>query len=309
MATNNKNRSSKWARPELNWRSLPCKGVPYGENREQISKVNKNQLKQYLIKIELSGVERDHLKLVKSFLSKYLKYTNYSIDEKKTLDYLMILKHKSSIAYYRKQSYQIRKFLTYFGMDWARDIKLPPEPVYTPKRITTDNIKDLINHFEKHEYFKQIKALIMLGGSSGMRAEEIYQLDLEDIDLENNIIHINHNPKKNQTTKSKKSRISFFNEETKQSILDYLPLFHEDNRLTCLFSQSHIKGIFRDAPLKVKDLRKWFSQEWTRRGGPSGIKKLLMGHSLRGDVDLMHYNYQSEEDLKRIYDKVDIKIK
>jgi len=29
-----------------------------------------------------------------------------------------------------------------------------------------------------------------------------------------------------------------------------------------------------------------------------------MGHSLNGDVDLMHYNCQSEEDLKLIYDKV-----
>jgi hypothetical protein len=29
-----------------------------------------------------------------------------------------------------------------------------------------------------------------------------------------------------------------------------------------------------------------------------------MGHSIKGDVDLMHYNYQSEEDLKKIYDDV-----
>jgi len=29
-----------------------------------------------------------------------------------------------------------------------------------------------------------------------------------------------------------------------------------------------------------------------------------MGYSLKGDVDLMHYNAQSEEDLKQIYDKV-----
>ena len=34
------------------------------------------------------------------------------------------------------------------------------------------------------------------------------------------------------------------------------------------------------------------------------IKKILMGHSLKGDVDLNHYNAQSEEDLKKIYDKV-----
>jgi len=29
-----------------------------------------------------------------------------------------------------------------------------------------------------------------------------------------------------------------------------------------------------------------------------------MGHSIKKDVDLMHYNCQSEEDLKAIYDKV-----
>jgi integrase/recombinase XerD len=48
--------------------------------------------------------------------------------------------------------------------------------------------------------------------------------------------------------------------------------------------------------------------EWDRRGGPTSIKKILMGHSLKGDVDLMHYNCQSEEDLKRVYDKVNIRV-
>jgi integrase/recombinase XerD len=62
--------------------------------------------------------------------------------------------------------------------------------------------------------------------------------------------------------------------------------------------------IFYNSPIKVKDFRKLFSQEWDRRGGPTSIKKILMGHSLRGDVDLMHYNAQSPEDLKAIYDKV-----
>ena len=67
-----------------------------------------------------------------------------------------------------------------------------------------------------------------------------------------------------------------------------------------------MERIFRNgnATIKVKDLRKYFSQVWDRRGGPTSIKKILMGHSLKGDVDLMHYNAQSEEDLKRIYDKV-----
>jgi len=29
-----------------------------------------------------------------------------------------------------------------------------------------------------------------------------------------------------------------------------------------------------------------------------------VGYSLKDDLDLMHYNCQSEEDLKKIYDKV-----
>jgi integrase/recombinase XerD len=49
-----------------------------------------------------------------------------------------------------------------------------------------------------------------------------------------------------------------------------------------------------------KNLRKYFSQEFNRIGGPTSIKKILMGHSLKGDVDLMYYNAQSEEDLKNI---------
>jgi integrase/recombinase XerD len=65
-----------------------------------------------------------------------------------------------------------------------------------------------------------------------------------------------------------------------------------------------LERLFEESPIQVKDLRKFFSQEWDRRGGPTSIKKILMGHSLKGDVDLMHYNAQSEKDLKKIYDKV-----
>ena len=61
----------------------------------------------------------------------------------------------------------------------------------------------------------------------------------------------------------------------------------------------HIERNFRSTPIKVKDLCKFFSQGWDRIGGPTSIKKLLMGHS--GDVDLLFYNPQSEGDLKKIY--------
>jgi integrase/recombinase XerD len=140
--------------------------------------------------------------------------------------------------------------------------------------------------------------------SSGARAEELYQLTNEDIDIENRVLHINHNPQNGQSTKTKISRISFFTEEAKQALDEYLTYFDSDVSLKIFFSKSHISRLFRNSPIMVKDLRKYFSQEWDRRGGPTSIKKILMGHSLKGDVDLMYHNAQSEEDLKQIYDKI-----
>jgi integrase len=129
-------------------------------------------------------------------------------------------------------------------------------------------------------------------------------LQPQDIDIDNKTVRINHNPKNGQTTKTQKSRVSFFTDETKQALMEYFDFYEKNNGLKWLFNFSHIRRIFRDVPIHVKDLRKSFSQTWDKRGGQTSIKKLLMGHSTRSDVDLMHYNGQSEDDLKQIYEKV-----
>ncbi len=200
--------------------------------------------------------------------------------------------------------HSIRKFLIHLGVDWAQDIELPSDPIYYPKRINQQMIQQTLSYFEGHQYFKQIRAIILLGASSGMRAEEMYQLNPEDIDVENRMVHINHNPTNGQTTKTFQSRISFFTKEAEEAYNDYLSFFHNGCGLDRLFSQTHMIHLFRNAPIKVKDLRKFFSQNWDRLAGPTGVKRLLMGHSLKSDIDLQHYNSQSEEDLKKIYDRV-----
>jgi len=94
-----------------------------------------------------------------------------------------------------------------------------------------------LSYFENHEYFKQIKAIVLIGCSSGMRAEELYQLTTEDIDIQNRGVCINHNPDNGQSTKTKRSRISFFNNETKEAIMEYLALYIYNKKLKCLFNQ------------------------------------------------------------------------
>jgi integrase/recombinase XerD len=173
-----------------------------------------------------------------------------------------------------------------------------------PIRISQEKIKETLNYFKSGSHYIRYKSLILLGCNSGLRAEELYQLQPCDINLKQRTIYINHNPKKNQSTKAGRSRISFFNNDTKKVIDEYLTYFNNGNGLKVLYPRTRIEKQFKDTPIRVKHLRKFFSQEWDRRGGPTSIKKILMGHSLKGDVDLMHYNYQSEEDLKQIYDKV-----
>jgi len=269
-----------------------------------IKSLGETDIFEYIDIVELSGISQGHKKEIQRALTRYLQYIDWTIDKNKSLRYFKLLMDKCSIAYYKKQMYQIRKFLAYYGCDWVNDIKLPPDPEYTPKRIAICDISNTLEFFKRDNNYKRIRAIILLGATSGLRAEEIYQLTFDDFDLDNRIVHINHNPQNGQSTKTKQSRISFFNNEAQKALKEYLIYFRENVHLKVLFSQSHITRLFKDAPIQVKDLRKYFSQEWDRRGGPTSIKKILMGHSLKGDVDLMHYNYQSEEDLKKIYDKV-----
>jgi len=266
--------------------------------------LGENDLFEYLNIIELSGITEKHIKETKHALEKYLDYVNWNLDKTTSLSYFKQLQIKFSIAYYKKQMYQIMKFLKNHGAEWIKEIKLPSDPDYTPKRVTDEDIANTINYFKDNDCYKRFKAIILLGATSGLRPSELYALTLNDIDLNNRTIYVRHEPKTNHTTKSGKNRITFFNEQAKVALEKYLEVFDNGKRLKTLFSENTLQEAFKNAPLHIKYLRKAFSQLWTRRGGDAGVKKILMGHSLKGDVDLMHYNFQSEEDLKQIYDKI-----
>jgi integrase/recombinase XerD len=274
------------------------------DQQEKPADIYPSDVNKYFSLRDIQGICREWQENSKRWIKTYLDYVSWRIDEDKTLSYCKQVKEASSITYYRKQIYQIRRFLEYLKIDWASQIKLPPEPEYLPKRVSSDAIGKILDDFKDQKYVKQIKALILLGCSSGLRAEELYQLTPMDIDLDNRVVRINHNPENGQTTKTHRSRISFFNIDAQKALSEYLDYFNNGNGLEVLFGHSHLSPIFKDSPVKIKDFRKYFSQEWDRRGGPTSIKKILMGHSLRNDVDLMHYNAQSEEDLKAIYDRV-----
>jgi len=254
--------------------------------------------------MQVKGLSEEWVKTIDTVLTNYLYYVKWDFDKTKTLDYIIKLQKKYCVCSYRKKVYQIRKFLNHNGIKWANSIQPPSEPVNPVIHITEQQINETLDFFKNHERKKQLTALIKLGADTGARAEELYQLNPSDLDIENRVLHINHNPASGQTTKTKQSRVSFFTEETRKVLVEYFDYFNNESGLTRLFEERYIQRQFKNAPIKVKHLRKYFSQTWTRKNGNNAVKKLLMGHSTRNDVDLQHYNTQSTDELKTVYDKV-----
>ena len=186
---------------------------------------------EYLSLKEVEDLCNDWIKAIRRYLIDYLEYVGWKANKEKTLLYLKDIIKKYPTTYYRKRVYQIRKFLLYINYEWATKIRLPPEPEYQVKRVTLKDIENTIDKVTISKLSEKYIALIKLGATSGLRAEELYQLKPEDIDIENRMVYVNHNPNNGQTTKTKMSRVSFFNEYAKQSLEDYLQFYY--NTLSC----------------------------------------------------------------------------
>ncbi|WP_456321407.1 hypothetical protein [Palaeococcus sp. (in: euryarchaeotes)] len=48
-------------------------------------------------------------------------------------------------------------------------------------------------------------------------------------------------------------------------------------------------------------MRKFFAQEWDRKNGDATIKKLLMGHSIRHDINTLHNSHHTVDELQDVY--------
>jgi len=266
---------------------------------------NSVDLNEYMSILSLSGISKQWLSTIKSTLEEFLHAINYDISNKEqVLHFLSAYQQKYSVSSYRKRLFQIKKFMNHYHQEWVSSIKPPKEPHYQSKYVSDNDVDRLLEYFNGKNQQKRYRAFIKLGIDGGIRAEELYQLRPEDIDVENRIVHINHCPEKNQTTKMKQSRITFFTEDTKREVISYLQEFNNGSGLKRLFEKYGMTDEFRNAPLQAKMLRKYFSQRWTRCNGNTAVKKILMGHSTRNDVDLQHYNAQSTDDLKTVYDNV-----
>ncbi len=242
----------------------------------------------------------------------FVRAVNYECDFNDVVSFLETKKSLSH-SFYRKYVLYIRKLLKEAGADFVDKIQLPKMPKRKKEVIKREDVRRLINrikalnfttHKQKLMQQRVIAGLIIMA-TSGLRAEELYNLTLDEIDIENRTIYLRFGKTaKDKTIKDYEERVTFFSEEAKQELLKLLEIWDDGKPLFNVRSFHSIWEYYlRDEKLKPKHMRKFFSQQSDRLGMPTAVKKILMGHSLRGDVDLSYYDFQDEEELKKIYDK------
>jgi integrase len=262
-----------------------------------LSANQQEKLKQYLGLLALEQKSKHWLSCVNKWLNEFVQSVDVQ-NVSQVTEYLKNLQDKMHPVTYKKEFYQIRRFLREsLELNYLDKIRLPRVNAPLVKIVTNEDIRKTVEYFSNSKFYLRYRAFILLMSSSGLRPSEAWQLKLEDIDFVNRKIYIRVDAKHH--TKTGKARVAFFNEKTQFVLERYI----KQNKNRRIFNESHFSRAFRHAPLRVKEFRKFFSQEWTRRNGNHAVKEILMGHA-QSSVDAQHYLALSEEDLKRIYDKV-----
>ena len=177
-----------------------------------------------------------------------------------------------------------------------------PHQVFKPKHIVgTEQVR---RFYQALESVKE-KALFMLYATSGLRREEIMSLRPEDVDFEKRMI-----TPSNHLGETKKSWVSFYNEEAEVALNEYLvsktnsrskklfPLGRND-RGGRLWKSAKKKTGINITPQK---LRQWFCSEMLRLGVSETYVDAFCGRVPKS-VLARHYTDFSPEKLRGIYEK------
>ncbi|ADB58522.1 integrase family protein [Archaeoglobus profundus DSM 5631] len=251
--------------------------------------------------MELKAISDDEKQRYKTVVLKFLEDLSYNLDDKAIINYINKLKKEFAPKTARMHIIRIRAFLKFIDHPIANLIELPKVPKRRRRLvIKVEHVRDLLREIDEKlsgPYRLKLKSAVLLSATSGLRAEELYKLRLEDIDLENRTIFV-----RAEIAKDYEDRVTFFSKEAQDVLEEYLNTFKPSNPL---FSKKSLLHQFSklDTRLRMKHMRKFFSQQSDRLGMPTAVKKILMGHSTAGDVDLSHYDFQDEEELKKIYDE------
>ena len=282
-----------WAGPDSNRRpsARQAPGIP--------SEILLTRFREFL-KVDLRRSDKtayEHTYYIKKFLNESPKHVESTTAED-VREYLKSLKGASSAQYKN-----ILMALKVFFRDF---LKMPevvasfkfPHQVFKPKQIL--NKEQLVQFYKYLETAKE-KALFMLYATTGLRRDEILLLKPEDIDFEKRMITPN-----NHNGETKKSWMSFYNQEAEQVFKEYLATKKQSrSQRLFLMQRDEVVELWKSAREKTsiditpQKLRQWFCSEILRLGVSETYVDAFCGRMPKS-VLARHYTDFSPEKLKEI---------
>ena len=187
--------------------------------------------------------------------------------------------------------------------DVIRTFKVPQSNI-KPKTVPAK--EELQKFFRALPSLKQ-KVLFLLYATTGLRRDEVYFLRKENVDLEKRMII------PDRQTATKRTWVTFFNEEAKQFLAEYLKNVKGEYLFASKYNPNANHKIFHRTVRKTgiritpQILREWFANEMARLGVPDRYVDAFCGRVPRS-VLARHYTDFSPERLKEIYDKANLKV-
>ena len=246
----------------------------------------------------------EHTYYIKRFLNELPKPVEVATVED-VREYLKNLKISS--AQYKNILMALKVFFREFlkAPEVVESFKFPHQ-VFKPKQILC---KDQVKQFYQNLETPKEKALFMLYATTGLRREEILSLKPQDIDFSRRMITPN-----NHNGETKKSWVSFYNDEAEQALQEYLKTKkHSRSQRLFPMQRDEVVELWKSAREKTgiditpQKLRQWFCSEMLRLSVSETYVDAFCGRVPKS-VLARHYTDFSPQKLEEIYEKAKIRI-
>lgn len=280
--------------------------IDYGDDTSDNHAVSfsEREIQEFCDRLNAAGRSSLRVNAVQGKLMRLGEFVGWSCDLNDATDFLNERRSQVSNRTLSDDIQAIKQFFKDMGVYWIEKVPKPNLSRHGPKIVEKEDILDLMGELDHdgmdYKYVYRAQTAVHLSAVSGMRPWEIYRLDWNDVNLKDRIINLPA-----RKTKTKEERMVVFNKNVQEKLRELRELF-PDNPFVKKTIFLITNKMDPKPELKLKHCRKFFSQEWDRKNGSTGIKEMLLGHF--GSIDIRNYNGQSPEHLKKIYDEVGIKI-
>ena len=192
-------------------------------NQQEIEFKGKDLVEKCISKLKAEMMSPRTIKKYRSHLGLILRYLGkhpmeITMEDIENWRYEMAVNRKYEPETQWTNMVILRKFLRYIEKNELADkMTMPKRPTHTPPEkeiwLLPNEEKAMIE--KSKQMGTRAHAVIRLFLSTGIRAEELRQLDITDVNFEKKLIHIRH-------AKGDKSKISPTDTETKKAIIEYL---------------------------------------------------------------------------------------